>query len=48
MSKFSKRTLIKMIGLSAVSVAALTACGKKEEDRRLRPHPLQPPLRPTS
>ena len=27
----AKRTLLKMIGLSAVSVAALTACGKKEE-----------------
>ncbi|CAB5719575.1 Purine-binding protein BAB2_0673 precursor [Delftia tsuruhatensis] len=26
-----KRTLVKMIGLSAISVAALTACGKKEE-----------------
>jgi simple sugar transport system substrate-binding protein len=26
-----KRALIKMIGLSAVSLAALTACGKKEE-----------------
>ena len=26
-----KRTLVKMIGLSALSVAALTACGKKEE-----------------
>ncbi|MDR3003534.1 MAG: BMP family ABC transporter substrate-binding protein [Acidovorax sp.] len=27
----TKRALIKMIGLSAISVAALTACGKKEE-----------------
>ena len=26
-----KSTLVKMIGLSAISVAALTACGKKEE-----------------
>ena len=26
-----KRSLIKLIGLSAVSLAALTACGKKEE-----------------
>jgi simple sugar transport system substrate-binding protein len=31
MNALRKRTLLKMIGLSAVSVAALTACGKKEE-----------------
>ncbi|MEG0975597.1 MAG: BMP family ABC transporter substrate-binding protein [Comamonas sp.] len=31
MSDLRKRTLIKLIGLSAISVAALTACGKKEE-----------------
>ena len=31
MSHSSKRALIKLIGLSAVSVAALTACGKTEE-----------------
>ena len=31
MTTLRKRTLIKMIGLSAVSMAVLTACGKKEE-----------------
>lgn len=31
MNALRKRTLLKMIGLSAVSVAALTACGKKDE-----------------
>ncbi len=31
MSHSSKRTLIQLIGLSAVSMAALVACGKKEE-----------------
>jgi basic membrane protein A len=31
MSLLRKRTLVKMIGLTAVSLAALTACGKKEE-----------------
>ena len=31
MTTLRKRALIKMIGLSAVSVAVLTACGKKEE-----------------
>ena len=31
MTTLGKRTLIKMIGLSAVSMAVLTACGKKEE-----------------
>ena len=31
MTTFGKRALIKMIGLSAVSMAVLTACGKKEE-----------------
>ncbi|MBV8247654.1 MAG: BMP family ABC transporter substrate-binding protein [Comamonas sp.] len=31
MTTMRKRALIKMIGLSAVSLAALTACGKKEE-----------------
>ncbi|MEX8191657.1 BMP family ABC transporter substrate-binding protein [Comamonas guangdongensis] len=31
MTTLRKRALIKMIGLSAVSLAALTACGKKEE-----------------
>ena len=31
MTTLGKRALIKMIGLSAVSMAVLTACGKKEE-----------------
>ena len=31
MNILGKRALIKMIGLSAVSMAVLTACGKKEE-----------------
>ena len=31
MNDLRKRSLIKLIGLSAVSLAALTACGKKEE-----------------
>lgn len=31
MTTLRKRALIKMIGLSAVSLAALTACGKKDE-----------------
>ena len=31
MNDLRKRTLIKLMGLSAVSVAALVACGKKEE-----------------
>ncbi|MDR0217090.1 MAG: BMP family ABC transporter substrate-binding protein [Comamonas sp.] len=31
MTTLRKRALIKMIGLSAVSMAVLTACGKKEE-----------------
>ena len=31
MNDSRKRSLIKLIGLSAVSMAALTACGKKEE-----------------
>ena len=31
MNTLGKRALIKMIGLSAVSMAVLTACGKKEE-----------------
>ena len=30
MNDSRKRSLIKLIGLSAVSMAALTACGKKE------------------
>ena len=39
MSHSSKRALIKLIGLSAVSVAALTACGKKEEAAAPAPAP---------
>ena len=31
MTTLGKRALIKMIGLSAVSMAVLTACSKKEE-----------------
>lgn len=31
MNSLRKRTLIQMIGLSALAMAALTACGKKEE-----------------
>lgn len=38
MTTLGKRTLIKMIGLSAVSMAVLTACGKK---KRLLPLPPQ-------
>ena len=37
MNILGKRALIKMIGLSAVSMAVLTACGRR---KRL----LQPPL----
>ena len=39
MRNASKRALIKMIGLSAVSVAVLTACGKKEESPAPAPAP---------
>ena len=39
MRNASKRALIKMIGLSAVSVAVLTACGKKEEAPAPAPAP---------
>ncbi|WP_455554696.1 BMP family ABC transporter substrate-binding protein [Comamonas sp.] len=31
MSKLHKRTVLKMVALSAVSIATLSACGKKEE-----------------
>ena len=39
MNALRKRTLIKMIGLSAVSMAVLTACGKKEEAPAAPPAP---------
>ncbi len=48
MSKVSKRALIKMIGLSAVSVAALTACGKKEEAPAPAPAPAAPAAAPAA
>lgn len=31
MSKLHKRTVLKMVALSAISIATLSACGKKEE-----------------
>ena len=31
MSKLHKRTVLKMVALSAITVATLAACGKKEE-----------------
>ncbi|WP_313298592.1 BMP family ABC transporter substrate-binding protein [Diaphorobacter sp.] len=48
MSKVSKRALIKMIGLSAVSVAALTACGKKDEAPAPAPAPAAPAAAPAA
>lgn len=39
-----KRTLLKMIGLSALSMAALTACGKKQE--AAEPAPAAAPAAP--
>lgn len=49
MTTLRKRALIKMIGLSAVSVAVLTACGKKEEAPAAPANALQPQrLLPTS
>ncbi len=42
----AKRTLLKMIGLSALSVAALAACGKKEEAAAPAPAPAAAPAAP--
>ena len=43
MSKLHKRTVLKMVALSAVSVATLAACGKKEE---AAPAPAAAPAAP--
>lgn len=48
MSNASKRALIKLIGLSAVSVAALTACGKKEEAPASAAAPAAPAAAPAA
>jgi len=44
MTDFSKRSVIKMVALTAVAAAALVGCGKKKRPPRLTLHRPRPSL----